>query len=152
MTGNIETHVIERFLRCYGEPKHTDPDGFMAEYVRCLYGTPTDVLIAAINRVVDEHRSPIWPGIRTIREAICEAIRNASRRPAPAPQPQPTSPLAKPAPMILDGKSVEELLIEHRARMEEIGAANKAARRNVALPSVNRDAWEARHGKQERAA
>ncbi len=142
MSGNIETHVIEHFLALYGEPQHADPEAFMGEYVQALHGTPTVVLILAMKRVVEAHgKSKIWPGIEACRNAIRE-ITTGERKAA-----APPAPVAKPITASLDGKSIEELLAEHRARMDEVAAANKASRRNVTLPSVNRDAWEARNAR-----
>ncbi len=153
MSGNIETHVIERFLARYGEPKHTNPEDFMAEYVRQLFGTPTEVLIQAVQRVIDTHHGPIWPGIRACRQAISDVTAGGRKMPKPSYSEIPkNSSIAKPTPFILDGKSIEELLAEHRTRMGEVDVRRKGTRQNCTLPSVNREAWEARYGKKDRAA
>jgi hypothetical protein len=64
--------VIKRFTTHFGPPATSDPRGLVADYRRELGSIPRDILMAAIDLVVRQHKFRSWPTIAEVLDAVAK--------------------------------------------------------------------------------
>lgn len=106
----------ERFLALYGPPQTENPEGYFAEWRRVFDGMDAEVLSAATDLVIRQHRFANWPTIGECCEAVEKVAEHINARRA-----RERLRLAPPAPPIVSRES--------RARIDALLAECK---RNIA--------------------
>lgn len=59
--------AVQRLMAVFGEPRTTNPDMFLIEFVKAVKGYPDDVLIQACDHVI--RKCTYWPKPAEMREA-----------------------------------------------------------------------------------
>jgi len=85
--------MAERFLALYGPPQTDNPALYFSEWARVFDGTDAEILTAATDFVIRQHRYPNWPTIGECCEAVdrvaehinARRARERARLPAPPP-------------------------------------------------------------------
>lgn len=66
--------VADRFVALYGPPQTTNPALYYAEWSRVFDGMDAEILSAAVDRLVKQHKFAAWPTIGELTAAV-EAVR-----------------------------------------------------------------------------
>jgi len=134
---------VQRLLNHYGAPEHaTDMKMLGADYAAALKGTDADLLQAASDRLLKDHRFRCWPTVAECRAAVDKAALdrfNARRRV------ETHSATEHRMPTPEERERLAALVRETVAKLKAINAAAQPAKRTW-IPT-DRDAWGARYGK-----
>jgi hypothetical protein len=136
--------VIKRFTTHFGPPATSDPRGLVADYRRELGSIPMEILRAAIDLVVRQHKFRFWPTIAEVLEAVAKV--KADRERHNEWRAQQTYVLEDPPTRSPEEKARVAAMVA--ATVEQLRKANRKPR---TLPRTDREAWEARHGRPARS-
>lgn len=137
--GNVQQHVIDRFVNLYGVPKHAENvDAYMAEWERALGAYDNSTLEKAVSASIDENHFHAWPAIGTVR-SHCEFFKPQLRLPTYRPEID-----KRPAPTEQDRERWSAQMAEFRKSMKEADAAvGRTSEGKFSFQQVQRPAFEA---------